>query len=380
MENNRQETLLGEATEFVKAEIVPFATEFDQKGEIPGSLISKMGKLGYLGANIPAEYGGLHLDPLYFGQLTGQVGKACASVRSILTVHASLVGESLLRFGSDEQKKNYLPQMAKGELIGAFALSEPSVGSDAANIETEYRKSGDDFVINGQKKWTTMGTLANLLLVFARSGDNVSAFLVPVQSPGVTVKPMGGLMAGKSSHLAEIKFEEVVVSSGQLLGKEGTGFTYIVNSALDHGRYSVAWGGLGIAEASLEAMVRYARKRKQFGRGLYDHQLIQGMIAEATTKVTAGKAMCLRAGELRTNKNPDASMETTITKYYTSKIANEIASDAIQLHGANGLSENFPVERFFREAKILEIIEGTSQVLQTVISSYALNKYYHHTT
>lgn len=376
MNTESQEAILQEVADFAEAEIVPNVNTYDQEGRIPQSLLDQLAKRGYLGANLPAEYGGLALDPLYFGRLTGQIGKACPSVRSLLTVHSSLVGESILRFGTEEQKGNYLPKMAKGSLIAAFALSEPETGSDAANIRTAYKKSGDGFLINGQKKWITMGTLADLFLVFARDGETLSAFLIPADSPGVTITPITGLMAAKSSHIAEITFEEVVVPKENLLGKEGIGFSYIVNTALDHGRFSVAWGGQGMAEAALEAMVRYARKRKQFGQGLYNHQLIQGIIAEATTKVAAGRAMCMRAGQLRTELDPEATIETTIAKYYTSKIANEIASEAIQVHGGNGISENYPVERLFREAKILEIIEGTTQLLQTVISTHGLNKHY----
>jgi alkylation response protein AidB-like acyl-CoA dehydrogenase len=367
--------IVEEARAFVASEIMPYATLFDQQGEIPRALIDKLGACRYLGANFPQVYGGLGLEPVYYGQLTEEIGKACSSVRSLLTVHASLVGESLLRFGNEKQKRALLPPMAAGEMLAAFALSEPEVGSDAKDIRTSYRTVGDDFVIQGEKKWITMAGVADILLVIATNEGTTSAFLVPTDSPGVSITPMRGLMAGRASHVAEISFRDVVVTKENLLGAEGIGFRYIVNTALDHGRYSIAWGGLGIAQAALEAMVTYARSRKQFGKKIHTFQLIQAMIADALTKITAGRALCLRVGELRKKNHADAIPETTMAKYYTSRIANQITSDAVQLHGGNGISDQYPVERLFREAKVLEIIEGTSQVLQTVIADHALGRF-----
>ncbi|MGB3463920.1 MAG: acyl-CoA dehydrogenase family protein, partial [Cyclobacteriaceae bacterium] len=277
---NLKDKILEEAKEFADSVITPNATDFDRKGAIPKDIIKNLGIHRYIGANFPLNYDGLNFDPIYYGYLTETMGKACSSVRSLLTVHSSLVGESLLRFGSEEQKKSLLPQMARGDILTAFALSEPQVGSDAGSVQTSYRKTGNDFVINGAKKWITMGGLADMFLVIARNENTLSAFLVPADSEGVTVTPMKGLMAGKASYVAEITFEEVVIGQGNLLGKEGIGFSYVVNTALDHGRYSVAWGGLGVATAALESMVTYARERKQFGKGIHSYQLIQGMIAD----------------------------------------------------------------------------------------------------
>ena len=375
MSMNSNDIILEEAKSFIESEIAPCATIFDQKGAIPPSLIDKLGTYRYLGANFPSNFGGLGLDPIYYGQLTELMGKACSSVRSILTVHASLVGESLLRFGSEKQQQSFLPAMAKGEVLAAFALSEPEIGSDAGNVRTEYRRIKDEFVINGAKKWITMGGLADVFLVFARNEGISSAFLVPADNSGISIQPMSGLMAGKASYVAEICFDDVVVKKENLLGKEGIGFSYVANTALDHGRYSIAWGGLGIVQAALESMVTYARSRKQFGKGIHSFQLVQAMIADALTKVTVGRAMCLRAGQLRKSNHTDSIIETTIAKYYISKIANEISSDAVQVHGGNGISDKYPAERLFREAKVLEIIEGTSQLLQTVIASHGLAKF-----
>ena len=203
--------ILGEASLFVESEIMQQAVFFEENEEIPRDLINKMGTNGYLGANFPIQYGGLGLDPVLYGQLTEIIGKGCSSVRSMMTVHASLVGESLLRFGTEEQKDSYLPLMAKGEILAAFALSEPEVGSDAKNIRTSYKRLGDDFIINGAKKWITLAGIADVFLVIATNEVNTTAFLVPSDHFGITVKPMKGLMAGKASHVAEIHFNDCLL-------------------------------------------------------------------------------------------------------------------------------------------------------------------------
>lgn len=355
--------------------IRPNAAAFDENG-IPGELIKDMAVRGYLAASFPEQYGGLGLDPLHYGLFTEVIGKACTSTRSILTVHTSLVGETILRWGTEEQKQRWLPEMATGRRLAAFALTEPETGSDARNVKTGYVRDGESFVITGRKKWITLGHIAGLYLVFATYKNAVSAFLVDRETPGISTIPIKGLLAGRATYLAEIMFDDVRVPKENMLGSEGSGFSFIANTALDAGRYSIAWGGLAIAQEAMEAMVAYARRRKQFGKGLHHFQFIKGMIANAVAKIAAGRALCLQAGEYRTRKHNNAIIHTTIAKYYTSGIANEVASDAVQVHGANGCCNLFPVERLFREAKVLEIIEGTSQVLQEVIAEYGLQQYY----
>lgn len=376
MEANDQLEIINEVRAFANKEIRPFASEFEEKERIPRELIDKMAKKGYLGACFPKEYGGLELDPIAYGQFTEEVGKACASTRALLTVNTSLVGETILRWGTEKQKNKFLPAIVKGEKLAAFALTEPDVGTDAKSVKTSYKKDSEYYIINGQKKWITFGDIANLFLVIASNEEQITAFLIERETPGITTKPIKGLLAGRAAHIAEIEFKNVRVPKENILCKEGHGFTYVVNTALDYGRYSIAWGGLGIAQESLEAMISYSRNRKQFGKGLYTFQLIQGMIGDAVTKVHAARALCLNAGKLRIEKNNDAVMETTIAKYYTSIIANEIAKDAVQVHGGNGCCNEYPVERLFREAKILEIIEGTSQIQQEIIAKFGLRRYF----
>jgi alkylation response protein AidB-like acyl-CoA dehydrogenase len=372
----RQQEIVAEAREFAATEIRPFATQFEENGAIPRPLIETMAKKGYLGACFPKEYGGLELDPVFYGLFTEEIGKACSSTRAMLTVHSSLVGETLLRWGTEEQKKKWIPLMASGEKIGAFGLTEPDVGTDAKSVQTSYKKEGARYIINGKKKWITLGDIADFFIIVTRGEAGNSAFLVEREREGVKTTRLEGLLAGRSDHIALVELDNVEVPEENLLAKEGSGFTYIVNTALDHGRYSIAWGGLGLSQEALESMISYARKRKQFGKKLYSFQLIQGILGDAVTKVHAGRALCLRAGELRKNNNSNAVMETTMAKYYTSKIAMEITTDAVQVHGGNGCYNKFPVERLFREAKILEIIEGTSQVQQEIISNFGLRNYY----
>lgn len=369
-------TFLTEVDRFVAEEIRPFAAQFETQEAIPRSLIEKMAEKGYLLANLPQEYGGLGLDPVVYGLLTESIGKGCASTRAILTVHASLVGETIYRWGTPEQKQTYLPAMARAEKIGAFALTEPNIGTDAKSVQATYRKEGAKYILNGRKKWITLGAIADFYIVIAADNGMITAFIVDKTAGNITCKRMQGLLANRATYIAELEFNEVELSEANILGRPGTGFTYIASTALDHGRYSIAWGGIGIAQEALDAMVAYSRKRSQFGKKLNEFQLIRGCIADATTKIHAGRALCIRAGELRKKNDTDAVIESTIAKYFTSKIAMEITIDAVQVHGGNGCCNQYPVERLFREAKILEIIEGTSQIQQEIISGYALKKYY----
>ncbi len=372
----RQQQIVAEAKAFAAEWIRPFAGIFEENQAIPHDLMEKMAQKGYLTPGFPMAWGGLGLDPVYYGLFTEEIGKACASTRAILTVHASLVGETLLRWGTKEQKNKWLPLMASGKKIGCFCLTEPEVGTDAKSVQTLYTKKDNHYILTGRKKWITLGNIADFFIVITRGENGNSAFIVERSMAGVTTTPIKGLLASRAAYIAEIQLENVVVPAENLLSKEGNGFTIIVNTALDHGRYSIAWGALALAQEAMESMVSYSRKRSQFGKKIHTFQLIQGLIGDAVTKIHAGRALCLRAGQLRKEGHASALMETTIAKYFTSKIAMEITTDAVQVHGGNGCCNKFPVERLFREAKIMEIIEGTSQVQQEIISNYGLRQYY----
>jgi hypothetical protein len=376
MNDERQKKIVTEARAFTEEHIRPFAGEFEEKKGVPRGLINKLAERKYLAAPFPEEYGGLGMDQYYYGLLVREIGKGCPSTRALLTVHTSLVGETILKWGSRELKEKWLPLMARGEKIAAFGLTEPYAGTDAQSIQTAYNAEGDTCILNGRKKWITFSGIADLFIIIACNEDKkTTAFLVERQQVGVEVIPMQGLLASRAAYISEIKLKDVRVPRENILGKEGSGFSFIVNTALDNGRYNIAWAGVAIAEAALEEMVTYARSRSQFGQKIYKFQLVHEMITDAVTKVQAAEALCKKAGEMRTNKHLDAVMQATIAKYYSSRIAMEVTTDAVQIHGGNGCYNQYPVERLFREAKILEIIEGTSQIQQEIISRYGLSHY-----
>lgn len=370
-----QNNIVKDARKFAADVLRPKASEFDTKESLPKSIIGEMAKRKFLLASIPEEYGGLGLNPVYYGQLTEEIGKACCSTRALITVQSSLIGEILYKWGTQKQKERWLLPISKGEMLGAFALSEPEIGTDAKGVRTTYKNDGDDFVINGRKKWISFGEIANYFIVIASNGKELSAFIIERKLLGVSVYPIKGMLANRAAHLAEIEFKNVRIPAHNVIGKPGGGFSFVVSSALDHGRYSIAWAGLAIAAEALDCMTNYAIKRKQFGRKIGEYQLIQRMISNAVANTHAARALCINAGELRLRNASNAVSETTIAKYFTSKIALEIASDAVQVYGGAGCSNQHPVERLFREAKLLEIIEGTSQIQQQIIARYGLRTY-----
>lgn len=372
----KQEKIVEEARLFADKAIRPYAAEHDEKGRLPKNLIKKMAEKGFLSTSFPKEYGGLELDPVYYGLFTEEIGKACCSTRALVTVNTSLVGETMLRWARKDQKEKWLRDIASGRKIGAFALSEPEVGSNAQGVMTSYKESGSHYILNGRKKWITFGDLADFFIVIATGERGITAFIVEREFEGLKSHPIKGMLAGRASHIAVVELDDVAVPKDNVLGGVGNGFTYIVNTALDHGRYSIAWGGVAVAQEALESMVAYSRQRSQFGKKIHEFQLVQGMIGDAVTKVHAARALCIRAGEMRREKAPQAIMETAIAKYFTSMVAMEVAANAVQIHGGNGCCSDYPVERLFREAKILEIVEGTSQIQQELIARFGLRKYY----
>ncbi|MNC07495.1 Acyl-CoA dehydrogenase [compost metagenome] len=377
MHKEFQQSILSKATEYAERVIRPRAGEFDRQEYLPREIIDGLASQGLLGAAIPEKYGGLGLDPLFYGSLTEIIGKACCSTRALLTVHTSLVGETLVKLGSSAQRERYLPEIANGTKLGCFALSESGAGSDASSVKTQYTKKENKFILNGKKKWITFGGIADIILVIAAEADTriITAFIVERTMPGVEVKPMSGLLGSRAAHVAEISFTDVEVPAENVLCNVGEGLSFVVNTALFYGRYSIAWAGVAIGQAALEEMVSYARTREQFGQKIGKFQLIQGLIGDAVTQVHAARALCIRAGELSIAGDHSAIMETNIAKYFTSIMARQVTSDAVQVFGGNGCWNEYPVERLFRESKILEIIEGTSQIQQLMIANYGMRKY-----
>lgn len=359
---------------FVDAEVLPHAEWHDREQRLQPGLVQLLAREGMLAATLPRERGGRGMDMVTYGLLCAEIGRGCSSVRSLLTVH-DMVAHTLDRWGSHQQKETWLPRLASGRSLAAFALSEPNVGSDAKSIETTATPEGDSYELNGQKKWITFAQIADVFLVFARCEDKPAAFLVEKESLGFDVSPISGMLGLRGSMLGELRLEGCRVPKENLVGRVGLGFSHVANYALGLGRYNVAWGCVAIARACLEASVRYASERRQFGVPLSNHQLIRRMITDMLTNVNAAELLCQRAGQLMQAGSPDSIMETNVAKYFASRAAVNAASDAVQIHGANGCSGEFPVARHLRDAKIMEIIEGSSQIMQVHIANYGCQQF-----
>nr|QEO74349.1 acyl-CoA dehydrogenase [uncultured bacterium] len=360
-------TARAEFRAFADAELIPHADRHDREEHTPPSLIEKLARRKYLGALLPRSEGGMGLDMVTFGLLNEELGRGCSSARSLLTVH-SMVAHALDRWGSKSQKTRWVGRLASGESLAAFALSEPDAGSDARAIKTEAAHRGDAYVLNGRKKWITFGQVADVFLVFAQVEARPAAFLVERNSPGLEVEPISGMLGVRASMLAELRLKECRVPAENLVGRVGFGISHVASAALDYGRYSVAWGCVGLAQHCLEATLRYTGEREQFGVHLREHQLVQRLITRMLVGVKAARLLCYEAGRLKDAKNPRSIVETAAAKYFASTTAMQVASDAVQLHGANGCSGDYPVQRHLRDAKVMEIIEGSTQMQELMIA------------
>jgi len=368
--NSQQQRLRSEFREFVDAHVVAGANTWDRQELMPSEVVRQLARHGYLGAVVPVSHGGAGFDSVEFGLLNEELGRGCSSLRSLLTVH-SMVALTISRWGTQALKTQWLKKLAEGEAIGAFALTEAEAGSNAREIGTAAIENGDDFVLTGHKKWITFGQMADLFLVFASSQSGHCAFVLERNAPGVETSPVHGMLGTRASMMAELRLEQCHVPKQNLVGAPGFGLSHIASSALDCGRYSVAWGSVGIAQACLDSCLQYASQRKQFGARLREHQLIQRMITQMVAGVKAGRLLCWSAGRLKDAGDPASILETSIAKYFACRTAAEIARDAVQIHGANGCSGEYPVERFYRDAKIMEIIEGSNEIQEITIAESA---------
>jgi glutaryl-CoA dehydrogenase (non-decarboxylating) len=359
---------------FVDSHILPHADRFDRREIIPSSLISKIGKMKYLGLNLPAQYGGAGKDMITLGLLHEEVGRACSSVRSLLTVHG-MVTQSVFRWGSKLLKERWLPRLAAGKAIGAYGLTEPNIGSDAQGIESKAERCRDSYVLNGHKKWISFGQIADVFLIFARCEGKPSAFLVERDALGFSTKPISGMLGTRAAMLAELYMNDCRIPKENIVGGEGSGFSHILAVTLDFGRYSVAWGCVGIAQSCLEACIRYISERKQFGSYLKDHQLIRKMVSDMITNIKAARLLCYQAGYYKDIGDPRTLTETLVAKYFASTMVSKVASNAVQIHGARGCSSEYSVQRYLRDAKVMEIIEGSTQLLEVFIAQYELSEY-----
>ena len=370
--NETQRLIKDTAAEFARRRIVPVARENDEKERYPADIVREMGELGMFGGPIPEEYGGGGLDYISYAIMNEEISKACSSVRTVLSVQLSLVATTILKWGSEAQKKKYLPKLCAAEWIGCFGLTEPDVGSDAQNLKTFAQKISGGWKLSGQKIWISNGGVAQLALVIAQTDREnprkMAAFLVETDLPGFEAKTMHGKLGLRSSDTAELFLAGVEAPDDALMGEVGDGFK-VAMSALDNGRYSVAAGCLGIAQGSLEASVAYAKERHTFGKPIAAHQLVQDMIARMVVDIEASRLLLYRAGELKNAGKPN-TRETSIAKYYCSEAALRCANDAIQVHGGMGYSNEYPVERYMRDARVATIYEGTSQIQKLIIAGY----------
>jgi glutaryl-CoA dehydrogenase (non-decarboxylating) len=358
---------------FVDREVVPDANVWDAEQRIPREIIDKVSRAGYLGLALPLEFGGGGEDAITYGFLHEQIGRGCSSLRSILTVH-TMIGHAIWRWGNGFQKTVLLPKIASGELLAAFCLTEADAGSDAGAIEAIAARTENGFVISGVKKWVTAGDIADLYLVFAKLEGKPAAFLVPRDSPGLSRKSIRDVLSIKAAMLADVTFHDCIVPTDHMLGGPGFGLSCVAATALDLGRYSIAWGSVGIAQACLDACGAYASTRQQFGKYLRDHQLVQEMLTHAMMHTQAARLMCLHAGQSRIAGSPEAVVHTAMAKLFATRSATRIVSDTMQIHGAVGFGPGSSLARFFRDAKLMEVIEGSTQILQVLITEAGLEQ------
>lgn len=366
----RSEAKLNEARAFVNAQVVPSADVWDRAERVPSSVLAQIGELGLWAPFLPAGDGGDGLDMVTLGRLHEEIGRGCSSLRSLLTVH-TMVAWTVHRWGTPAQQQRWLSALAAGTVRGAFCLSEPNAGADTENLETTAIISADGWVLNGRKKWITGGQSANLLLVFAAAASGMNAFLVPADTPGVGIRPLSGIAGTSASMLAEIFFHDVHLGPQALIGPAQWASATVMTGALDLGRYSVACGAVGIIKACMEACVTYTSHRRVHGSALSEFQLVRRKISDMVTSFRAGRALCAEAGRLKDANDPATIMATWVAKYYSSTAATSVAADAVQIHGANGFTADYPVARLYRDSKVTEIIEGSTELQQLTIADDA---------
>ncbi|MFE7580995.1 acyl-CoA dehydrogenase family protein [Streptomyces gardneri] len=368
--SEEQEAVRRLAEDFVAREVTPHAVAWDRAEEVDRAIVKKLGAVGFLGLTIPEEYGGSGGDHLAYCLVTEELGRGDSSVRGIVSVSLGLVAKTLASWGTEEQKQAWLPRLASGEALGCFGLTEPGTGSDAGNLTTRAVRDGDDYVLSGTKMFITNGTWADLVLLFARTNDTpghkgVSAFLVPTDTPGLSRRAVHGKLGLRGQATAELVLEGVRVPATAMLGPEGKGFT-VAMSALAKGRMSVAAGCVGIAQAALDAAVRYAGEREQFGKPIASYQLVQELISDIAVDVDAARLLTWRVADL-IDRGQDFATAASKAKLYASEAAVRAANNALQVFGGYGYIDEYPVGKLVRDARVMTLYEGTSQIQKLII-------------
>jgi alkylation response protein AidB-like acyl-CoA dehydrogenase len=372
--SDEQRLISETARDFVDNVIVPRARDNDRAARFDRELATQLGEMGYLGAPVAEEYGGRGLDYVSYGLIVEEVGRGDSSARTVVSVQTSLVCGSIERWGTDEQKRRWLPRLCSGEALGCFGLSEPDAGSDPSSMRTRAELSDGEWRISGQKMWISLANHAEVAMIFAQTDPaerhrGIACFLVPTDTPGFSAQEIHGKLGLRASDTGSIALDDVRVPADALLGEVGDGFR-IAMTALDSGRYSVAAGCVGICEGCVQASVDYARKRVQFGVPIASFQLVQEMIADMVVRRDAARLLVRRAGLLKDHGEPNTA-ETSVAKLYATESAVECANLAIQVHGGSGYVDDYPVERYLRDARVTTLYEGTSQIQKLIIGREA---------
>src|SRR4051794_21518485 len=373
-----QQLIRDTTREFAARELEPHAEEWDEKHIFPRDVFNKMARLGFAGMTVPEQYGGVEADMLSYVLMLEELNRVVPALGTVLSVHNSLANVALVKFGTPAQKEKYLPLLASGEYLGAYALSEAHAGSNPASMRTTAARCGDVYVINGTKTWITSGASCDVAILFAVTGNtpkasrNISAFVCPKEIPGLTVGKPEDKMGIRASETNQLTFEDAELPAENLLGQEGEGFK-IAMSLLDGGRIGIAAQGVGIAQRAFDEATSYSVQREQFGGPIADQQAIQFMLADMATGLSAARLLLYRAATMR-DAGKRVSKEAAMAKLFASELAMKSAWAAVQIHGGYGYVKEYPVERFFRDAKITEIYEGTSQIQRIVIASSLLKE------
>jgi alkylation response protein AidB-like acyl-CoA dehydrogenase len=366
---DEQQLIRETAREFCDREIVPFAREWDRSERMDPGIVAKLAEVGFLGCALPEEHGGMGLDTASYCLVMEELGSADSSVRGIVSVNNGLAGKTIAKWGTDEQRSEWLPRMCSGEALGCYALTEPGSGSDPASLVTRAERDGDSWVLNGSKIFITLGSWAGVALVFARSGGEgprgISCFLVPTGSDGFSARKIDGKLGLRAQDTAELVLDGVRVPDSARLGAEGAGFK-VAMSALDNGRISLAAGSVGIAQGCLDACVAYSSERRQFGKPIGAFQLVQELIADMAVETEAARMMAWRAAYLADTGQP-YTLAASQAKYYASEVAVRAANAAVQVHGGYGYVDEFPVAKYLRDARVSTLYEGTSQIQKLLI-------------
>ncbi|MFX0592714.1 acyl-CoA dehydrogenase family protein [Melissospora conviva] len=357
------------ARDFVDRDVLPHAAEWDRRESVDRDIVRRLGELGFLGLTIPESDGGGGGDHLSYCLVLEELGRGDSSVRGIVSVSLGLVAKTIAAHGSDEQKRRWLPELTSGAALGSFALTEPGTGSDAGALQTRAVRDGDDWLLTGSKVFITNGTWADVLIVFARTGEagprGVTAFLVEADSPGLTRRPIHGKLGLRGQPTAEVVLDQVRVPGSGRLGAEGRGFS-IAMSTLDKGRMSVAAGCVGIAQGCLETAVAYAGQREQFGKPIAAHQLVQQLLATIAVETAAARLLTWQVADLIDRGQPFRT-EASVAKLFASEAAVRCANNALQVFGGYGYIDEYPVGKYLRDARVMTLYEGTSQIQQLLI-------------